>query len=129
MLIELDLIPISLNKLYRQFRGRTIISKEGREFKALVGYLVKGADSSGLRGEFTETKGLCVKIDFYSNRFYTKDGKIRKRYLDADNLLKVTIDVIFKEIGLDDSLITKLLVSKSTGFHDRTEIHITRNTD
>jgi Holliday junction resolvase RusA-like endonuclease len=129
MIIELDLIPISINKLYRQFRGRTIISKEGREFKSLVSSLVKGVDSSDLVGEFIEARGLSVRINFYSNRFYTKNGKIRKRYLDADNLLKVTLDVIFKEIGLDDSLITKLLVTKSTGFHDRTEIRITRNID
>jgi Holliday junction resolvase RusA-like endonuclease len=129
MIIELDLIPISINKLYRQFRGRTIISKEGREFKTLVSSLVKGVDSSDLVGEFIEARGLSVRINFYSNRFYTKNGKIRKRYLDADNLLKVTLDVIFKEIGLDDSLITKLLVTKSTGFHDRTEIRITRNID
>ena len=104
MIIELDLIPISLNKLYRQFRGRTIISKEGRDFKSVVSFLVKGVDPSDLLGEFTDVKGLSVEINFYSNKFYTKDGKIRKRYLDADNLLKVILDVIFKEIGLDDSL-------------------------
>jgi Holliday junction resolvase RusA-like endonuclease len=129
MIIELDLIPISLNKLYRQFRGRTIISKEGREFKSLVSFLVKGIDSSELLGEFTEVKGLSVEISFYSNRFYTKDGKIRKRYLDADNLLKVMLDVVFKEIGLDDSYITRLVVTKNPGIYDKTVLNIERNVD
>lgn len=129
MTFQLDLIPISLNKLYRQFRGRTIISKEGREFKDLVSFLVKGIKADDLLGEFTEVKGLEVQIDFYSQKFYTKDGKIRKRYLDADNLLKVVLDVVFKEIGLDDSLITKLIVTKSPGIYDMTVISIERNTD
>lgn len=127
MIIELDLIPISLNKLYRQFRGRTIISKEGRDFKSVVSFLVKGIDPSDLLGEFTDVKGLSVEINFYSNKFYTKDGKIRKRYLDADNLLKVILDVIFKEIGLDDSFITRLIVTKNPGVYDKTVINIERN--
>jgi Holliday junction resolvase RusA-like endonuclease len=129
MIIELDLIPISLNKLYRQFRGRTIISKEGREFKSLVSFLVKGIDPSSLLGDFTDVKGLSVSIDFYSNRFYIKNGQIRKRYLDCDNLLKCVLDVVFKEIGLDDSLITKLTVTKNAGVYDKTIIKISRNTD
>lgn len=127
MIIELDLIPISLNKLYRQFRGRTIISKEGRDFKSVVSFLVKGVDPSDLLGDFTDVKGLSVEINFYSSKFYTKDGKIRKRYLDADNLLKVILDVIFKEIGLDDSFITRLIVTKNLGVYDKTVINIERN--
>lgn len=127
--IELDLIPISLNKLYRQFRGRTIISKEGREFKKTLSALLAGFDSSSINGMFTETQGLTVEIDFYSNRFYTKDGKIRKRYLDCDNLLKATLDTVFAEIGLDDSYITKLTVTKQSGFYDKTVIRFSRNTD
>lgn len=129
MIIELDLIPISLNKLYRQFRGRTIISKEGRKFKTLISFLVKGLDPSNLLGEFTDVKGLIVEIDFYSNKFYVKNGQIRKRYLDCDNLLKCVLDVVFKEIGLDDSLITKLIVTKNPGVYDKTIIKISRNTD
>lgn len=129
MNFQLDFIPISLNKLYRQFKGRTIISKEGREFKSLVTSYLKGLNSSDLLGDFTSVKGLAVEIYFYSNRFYTKDGNIRKRYLDADNLLKVVLDVIFKEINLDDSLITKLIVTKSPGIYDKTIIKISRNVD
>lgn len=129
MIIKLDLIPISLNRLYRQFRGRTIISKEGREFRTLISSMVKGLDSNSLMGEFTDVMGLKVEIEFYSDKFYTKEKKIRKRYLDADNLLKVTLDVIFKEIGIDDSFITKLVVSKSSGLYDKTIIKISRNID
>lgn len=129
MQIELDLIPISLNKLYRQFRGRTIISKEGREFKKTVGALIAGFDTTSINGVFTETQGLAVEINFYSNRFFTKDGKIRKRYLDCDNLLKATLDIVFAEIGLDDSYITKLTVTKQSGYYDRTVIRFSRNTD
>lgn len=129
MQIELDLIPISLNKLYRQFRGRTIISKEGREFKKTVGALIAGFDTTSINGMFTETQGLAVEINFYSNRFFTKDGKIRKRYLDCDNLLKATLDTVFAEIGLDDSYITKLTVTKQSSYYDKTVIRFSRNTD
>lgn len=127
MVIELDLIPISLNKLYRQFRGRTIISKEGREFKERLSTLLSGMSLSPLEGDFVETRGLEVEINFYSNRFYTKEGKIRKRYLDCDNLLKVTLDTVFKELGIDDSFITRLIVTKDSGLYDRTVIKVTKN--
>jgi Holliday junction resolvase RusA-like endonuclease len=129
MIIELDLIPISLNRLYRQFRGRTIISKEGREFKKLVLALIAGFDTSSIHGMFTDSVGLAVEINFHSNRFYTKQGNIRKRYLDCDNLLKVVLDTVFAEIGIDDSYITKLTVTKSSGYYDKTVIRISRNTD
>lgn len=129
VIIELDLIPISLNKLYRQFRGRTIISKEGREFKKLVSALLAGFDTSSINGMFTETQGLSVEISFYSNRFYTKDGKIRRRFLDCDNLLKATLDTVFAEIGIDDSFITKLTVVKARGYYDKTVIKFSRNCD
>ena len=128
MVIELDLIPISLNRLYRQFRGRTIISKEGREFKKTVGALISGFDTSSINGMFTESEGLEVEINFHSNKFYTKAGNIRKRYLDVDNLLKATLDTIFAEIGLDDSLITRLVVTKERGYYDKTVIKFSRNT-
>jgi len=129
MQIELDLIPISLNKLYRQFRGRTIISAKGREFKAHLGAILAGFDTKPILGMFTETQGLDVEIHFYSNRFFTKDGKIRKRYLDCDNLLKATLDTVFKEIGIDDSFITRLTVTKNTGYYDKTVIKFTRRVD
>lgn len=128
MVIELDLIPISLNRLYRQFRGRTIISKEGREFKKTVGALISGFDTSSINGMFTESEGLEVEINFHSNKFYTKSGNIRKRYLDVDNLLKATLDTIFAEIKLDDSLITRLVVTKERGYYDKTVIKFSRNT-
>jgi Holliday junction resolvase RusA-like endonuclease len=127
--IELDLIPVSVNKLYRNFQGRTIITREGREFKKTVGALIGGFDTGQINGMFTETMGLMVEINFYSNRFYTKQGKIRKRFLDCDNLLKATIDVIFAQIGIDDSYITKLIVTKQSGYYDRTVIRFSRNTD
>lgn len=129
MIIELDLIPISLNQLYRQFRGRTIISQKGRLFKHHLGEILSGFDLSGLDGDFSETEGLHVEIEFYSKSFYTKSGKIRKRFLDIDNLLKATLDTIFKVIDLDDSLITKMIVTKNHGLYDRTVIRISRRVD
>lgn len=129
MIIELDLIPISLNQLYRQFRGRTIVSAKGREFKAHLTAILAGFDLSGLSGEFSETEGLHVEIDFFSRSFYTKNGKIRKRFLDVDNLLKATLDTVFKAIDLDDSLITKMVVTKNNGIYDKTIIKITRRVD
>lgn len=128
MVIELDLIPISLNRLYRQFRGRTIISKEGREFKKIISVIMSGYDTSSINGMFTDSEGLDVEINFFSNKFYTKSGNIRKKYLDVDNLLKATLDTIFAEIGLDDSLITRLVVTKERGYYDKTIIKFSRNT-
>jgi len=129
MVIELDLIPISLNQLYRQFRGRTIISAKGREFKTHLEAVLAGFETSSILGMFTETEGLDVEIHFYSKKFFTKDGNIRKRYLDADNLLKVTLDTVFKVIGIDDSYITKLTVTKNHGYYDKTVIKFDRRTE
>jgi Holliday junction resolvase RusA-like endonuclease len=126
-IIQLPLIPISLNKLYRQFRGRTIISKEGREFKSTINAYLKDCGLIIEEDDFIKVKGLSVEINFFSNKFYTKSGEIRKRYLDADNLLKVVLDVVFKELGIDDSFISRLVVTKSPGIYDLTEIKIERN--
>lgn len=108
------------------------MSAKGREFKAHLTAILAGFDLSGLSGlsgEFSETEGLHVEIDLFSRSFYTKNGKIRKRFLDVDNLLKATLDTVFKAIDLDDSLITKMVVTKNNGIYDKTIIKITRRVD
>lgn len=108
--IELPFISISLNRLYRQFRGRTIISAQGRDFKRLVSTHIKGA-----KLPFNPENGLLVQYIFQSNKFWTKKGTISKTAGDCDNLLKCIQDVVFEELGLDDSLILELYVCKMPG--------------
>jgi Holliday junction resolvase RusA-like endonuclease len=108
--IELPFISISLNRLYRQFRGRTIISAQGRDFKRLVSMHLRGA-----KLPFKAESGLLVQYIFQSNKFFTKDGRISKTGGDVDNCLKAMQDVVFQELGLDDSLILELYVCKMPG--------------
>jgi len=115
--IELPFISISLNRLYRQFRGRTIISAQGRDFKRMVSSHVRGS-----KLPFNADSGLMVQYIFQSNKFWTKKGTISKTGLDLDNCVKAMQDVVFQELGLDDSLILEMHLVKRLGTEKTTII-------
>lgn len=91
--------PPSVNRLYRTFRGRVLLSKDGREWYARNLTLVQkqraGAVFSGR---------LSVSLEIYPPD---------KRRRDVDNLLKVTFDVLTKaEVWVDDSLVDELYLKR-----------------
>lgn len=86
--------PPSVNSYWRTFRGRMIISKEGREYRQAVSKLIQGS--------WRYTKSVKVVITAYR-----PDN--RKR--DLDNLLKASLDSLtYAGVWEDDSQIVDLRI-------------------
>jgi crossover junction endodeoxyribonuclease RusA len=95
--ITLNTTPPSLNKAYRSYRGRVILSAEARAFKETLSQL-KPAEK--VLGKIH----LEVKLTFPD-----------KRKRDLDNYLKVLLDSMKHVFFEDDDQIYKLTVSKVIG--------------
>jgi crossover junction endodeoxyribonuclease RusA len=91
--------PPSVNHYWRTWRGRMLISRQGRAYRKQVGALLKAA------GVTPESGPLAVHIELYP-------PDRRKR--DADNLLKAVNDSLQHGGAFhDDSQIVWLLVEKA----------------
>lgn len=91
--------PPTVNTYYTVARGRKIMSKRGRVYKANAAYeLLKQGTETGLKGD------ICLTI-----RAYPPDR--RKR--DLDNILKPILDVL-TEYGAygDDSQVSDLRIQR-----------------
>lgn len=90
--------PPSVNRLWRQFKGRTIVSKVGRDYRreVLANVLMV---TQGLQPNDGD---LSVKV-----RAYMPDARRR----DLDNLLKASLDgLTHARIWHDDSQIKQLAI-------------------
>lgn len=85
-------LPPSANRYWRTVRGRMVISREARDFKAEVGYMLNTMGLSPLHGP------VRVMVNVYRP---TKRG-------DLDNFLKVTLDSLRGYAYDDDDQITEL---------------------
>jgi len=87
--------PLSLNRAYRTYKGRMLISKEGREYKKAVAWLVRSSRLSFTNNERLE---VCATV-------YFRD----KRRRDLDNIGKLLLDAL-QDGGMykDDSQIDDL---------------------
>lgn len=90
--------PVSVNSLYRNFRGRSILSQRGREIKEDYGWQLR----TQYRGEPLK---LPVEVDI--TLYY---GDLRKR--DIDNPLKVILDALKGIVFEDDSQVVDMYVHK-----------------
>jgi len=91
MLISLP-YPPSLNRLYRTVRGRPILSKEAREYRAAVRSLL---DGMGYRATGSP---VAVSVWLYRPR----------RTGDADNALKALLDACNGFLWRDDSQLVEI---------------------
>jgi Holliday junction resolvase RusA-like endonuclease len=119
--------PISVNKMYRNFRGRMIKSREGREFEVAFNHYLGEFSNHAidfLNNFNPHEMALHVDLICYikSEEFFTASGTINKRTLDVDNALKCVLDQVFKFIDLDDGLVTKVSSSKVPSSQDSVEI-------
>lgn len=97
-MIELTLpFPPSTNTVWRNLRGRTLLSKRGREFRRLVGEIVgQQYDDAPLRGR------LSVRVTLYP-------PDSRKR--DIDNYNKALLDALtHAQVWVDDEQIDHLTI-------------------
>jgi len=98
-MLELELpFPPSVNHYYRHWRGRTLISREGRRFRQRV---VSILAARGLR---MMSRPLEVEVDVYPPD---------RRRRDIDNVQKSLFDAI-QHAGVyrDDSQIVRLVIEK-----------------
>ena len=92
--------PPSVNRVWRNVKGKTLLSAEGRSYRELVGQhcLIKRIAGKRLAGR------LSVKI------LVNPPNKIRR---DIDNLAKVPLDALtHAAVWLDDSQIDELYIRR-----------------
>jgi Holliday junction resolvase RusA-like endonuclease len=106
-------LPESMNSLYKfNTLTRTMyISREAREYKNDVKRFMPPCKFN--------TSRFHITIDLRGNWFY-KNGKVKRA--DIQNLTKLLIDSIFEKLGLDDSSVWSMLVTKTQA--DREETHV-----
>lgn len=98
-MIEIDLPwPPSANRYWRTFKGRMLISREAREYRAMVESIVSNLQIEKQLGRLEAALAT-----------YPPDN--RKR--DLDNLLKVIFDSLQKShVFQDDSQIDKITIQR-----------------
>jgi len=119
--LQFPFIPISVNSIWKQGNGRTYkpsnVSVMQRDIEILTRAQTKGA------GYDLTRNGVKATISYYSKNFYNKDGSIKQRKHDLDNMQKILLDSVCSVLGFDDSNITELVLSKQTSLdHDRTNV-------
>jgi len=97
-MIELPIMACSVNKYYRSWQGRVLISKDGREFKKEVDLLLNNYEK--ILGKIKLTLILHFKD---------------KRKRDLDNYNKVLIDCLKNKLFEDDDQIYQLYMEKHIG--------------
>jgi len=97
-MIEIPIMACSVNKYYRTWQGRVLISKDGREFKKQVDLLLNN---------YIKVYGK-IKLTII---LYFKD----KRKRDLDNYNKVLIDCLKNKLFEDDDQIYQLYMEKHIG--------------
>lgn len=88
--------PPSNNTYYRNFRGHTVISAKGRQYKADVGILLAECGSFG---------DIPLEIDI---KLYPPDRRVR----DIDNCMKAIFDSLKDRVFDDDSQICRMTVER-----------------
>ena len=97
-MIILPIMACSVNKYYRNWQGRVLISKDGREFKKEIDLLLNNYEK--ISGK------IQLKLILYF-----KD----KRKRDVDNYAKVLIDCLKNKLFEDDDQIYQLYMEKHIG--------------
>jgi len=119
MIIELDSIPPSLNKMYMTCGRYRDLSPEARKWKEKTLIQLNGLKTPE---EFLEAK-LKVQVAFYSPSWHCRNGSIRKR--DCSNYEKATMDAIFSSLeGLDDKQIWEITLRKVEAEQEKVSVLI-----
>lgn len=130
---ELDIEPISVNKLYVNIPGqaRRFTSAEGKTFKANVRTIIRDKILSNNLSKDISTlvgKPLKVFMEVGLPSWFLKDGKTIRRK-DLDNTAKATLDSVFETLkefdeAINDCQIWKLTQEKAVSEYPMVKIII-----
>ncbi|ETX08800.1 MAG: hypothetical protein ETSY2_03250 [Candidatus Entotheonella gemina] len=111
-------LPPSVNHLYATVNGRRVLSRAGRDFKALVADEVEAwQDREHISNAAIEAFGhhyLSLTITFYFSTALRRD---------LDGGLKIAQDALCEALGVNDNLVTEIHLSKRVDRqHPRIEV-------
>ncbi len=111
-------VPPSVNHLYATVNGRRVLSRAGRDFKALVADEVEAwQDREHVSNAAIEAFGrhyLSLTITFYFSTALRRD---------LDGGLKIAQDALCEALGVNDNLVTEIHLSKRVDRqHPRIEV-------
>lgn len=120
-------LPPTDNHAYLTLRnGIRVLSAENRAFKKEVEAWAwaNQRDIKAIRAICSSTQPLIMDIALKMQRrgFYTASGSIKK--MDASNRLKCSVDEICKLLGVDDSVIFSLSITKTLAIEEGLDIAI-----
>ena len=92
--------PISTNRMWRNFRGKTVISAEGRNWKQHAAWAARSAGMRPLSGP--------VAVDVTLHPKMRKNGTASKARLDLDNVLKGALDCLNGVAFVDDRQVVRI---------------------
>ena len=98
--ITIPTVPVSVNLMYRTYRGRPILSKRGRQYKKDTKLYIEDCNIEPMTGNLS----LTVEM-------YFKD----KRKRDVDNHLKSLIDSLEGVLFENDTQIYEIIARKHIG--------------
>ena len=95
--------PVSVNKMYRIYKGRRYLSPDARRYKNAVILLCKKNMEQQKFRKIDNGKGVCIEANFYPP---TNSS-------DLDNLNKILLDA-FESTGVfsNDNQVVKLVTQK-----------------
>jgi crossover junction endodeoxyribonuclease RusA len=111
-------LPPSINHQYATVQGRRVLSRSGREFKALVAEEVESwLDEHPLVDvALFQRHYLALTITFYF-------ASVLRR--DLDGGLKIAQDALCEALGVNDNLVIEIHLSKRVDRHcPRIEVHL-----
>jgi Holliday junction resolvase RusA-like endonuclease len=101
---------MSFNSAYPTNKmGRRFLTREGKDYKMAVFYAVREQVKSF---SIPDDHVLSVTYLFCMPNVFTKGGLPSKTALDTDNLCKLFQDSMCEALGIDDSIIFEIKVSK-----------------
>jgi Holliday junction resolvase RusA-like endonuclease len=123
--------PLSVNQMKTQARGKIIKSAACKVFEFEFNhYLAEFSQQAILFVENFNEAEHSINVDyiFYLKRdeFFNQKDLLNKRCLDVDNAIKVVQDQVFRFLGVEDGLVTRITATKVPSDQTSVEILVKR---
>lgn len=119
IILQLPIKPLSVNSKFTQhFKTKRMIkSTSAHKFEREVNHILKeyGPDLANFSKALNRKKyAVELEVVMYvpEAEFFTKSGEISLTCIDSSNALKMLEDIIYKAMGLNDGINTKVISEK-----------------